>query len=151
MITEYYYLSRTLPPDDGQVMHFGEYLVRENILSAHQILKALDEQRKRRKFIPLLLVELGMMDDHRALKLCTISNEEHKDVLDIMREEGIISQQQSNRIRIARDKSGPPLGQLLVEMGFIDEQTCYENLKLYEAQKQGTAGTTLSAAVQAEP
>ena len=142
MITEYYYLSRTLPLDDGQVMHFGEYLVRENILSAHQILKALDEQRKRRKFIPLLLVELGMMDDHRALKLCTISNEEHK---------GIISQQQSNRIRIARDKSGPPLGQLLVEMGFIDEQTCYENLKLYEAQKQGTAGTTLSAAVQAEP
>ena len=75
-------------------MHFGEYLVHENLLSAHQILKALDEQRRRRKFIPLLLVELGIMEDFRALKLCAISAENHEDFLDSMRSEAIISKQQ---------------------------------------------------------
>ena len=116
-------------------MHFGEFLVQEKILSAHQILKALEEQRRRRRFIPMLLVEQGVMEDYRALNLCARSDERHEDFLDTLCDEGVISAEQSFIIKEAWANSGPQLGQMLVEMGFIDEQTRDDALRKFEATK----------------
>ena len=116
-------------------MHFGEYLVQQKFLSAHQILKALAEQRRRRKFIPLLLVESGAMPDYQALKLCTVADQNCEDFLDVLRREGCISSQQFTQIRIAWMGSGPPLGRLLVELGFMNEETRVAALEEFEAQQ----------------
>lgn len=116
-------------------MHFGEYLVQEKILSAHQILKALDEQRRRRHFIPLLLVELGAMPDYQALKLCTQADMNYEDFLEVLLREGIVSQQQCTQIRTRWMKSGPPLGRLLVEMGLINEATLLTALDEFETAR----------------
>jgi len=116
-------------------MHFGEYLVQQKILSPHQILKALDKQRRRRIFIPLQLVELGAMPDYQALRLCTQADLNHEEFLDVLLNEGLVSQQQCTQIRIAWMRSGPPLGSLLVEMGLINEEIRAVVLEEFEAQK----------------
>lgn len=112
-------------------MHYGEYLVQEKILSAHHILKALQEQRRRRKYLPLLLVEIGAMEDFRALRLATIADYNQQDFLEVLDSEGIISQEQYEMIKEAWTKSGPPLGHLLVEMGYMDEQTRIDSLEQF--------------------
>lgn len=117
-------------------MHFGEYLVQQKILSAHQILKALAEQGKRREFIPLLLVEMGALEDYRALRFCTIAQKESTDVLEVLVREKFINEEQCDQIRLAWARSGPPLGRLLVELGFMDEETLVEALEEFEAEKQ---------------
>jgi len=117
-------------------MHFGEYLVQQKALSAHQVLKALAEQRRRRRFIPLLLVELGAMPDYQVLRFCTQADLNHEDFLEVLVREGYISSQQCVQIRLAWMRSGPPLGSLLVEMGFMNEETREEMLGDFEAEKQ---------------
>lgn len=116
-------------------MHFGDYLVQRKILSAHQILKALAEQRRRRKFLPLLLVELGALEDHRALHFCSQADQSNEDFLDVLLHEGFVSQEQCELIRNTWMRSGPPLGRLLVELGFMDEGTREEVLEDFEAEK----------------
>ena len=117
-------------------MHFGEYLVQQKILSAHQILKALGEQRKQRKFIPLLLVELGAMPDFQALKFCTMADRNFEDFVEVLLREGCISEEQCTQIRHAWMSSGPPLGRVLVELGFMNEETRKEVLGDFEAEKE---------------
>lgn len=117
-------------------MHFGEFLVHKHILSAHQVLKALQEQRRRRHFIPLLLVELGALPDYCALKFCTEADQNGEDFLEIIMREGIISQQQCTQIRTTWRRSGPPLGQMLVELGLINEATLIAALEEYEAYRK---------------
>ncbi len=109
--------------------------MQQKILSAHQILKALAKQRQRRKFVPLLLVEMGALADYRALHYSSIAEQSHSGFLEILVNEGFISAQQSSQIRAAWMNSGPPLGSLLVEMGFVDELTCAEALEAFEAEK----------------
>lgn len=116
-------------------MHFGEFLVQQKVMSAHQILKALAEQRRRRKFIPLLLVELGAMEDYRALHYCSLADSQYEDFLEVLLRENIVSQEQCDQIRAAWMKSGPPLGRLLVELGFMDEDTRAAVLEEFEAEK----------------
>lgn len=116
-------------------MYFGEYLVQQKILSPHQILKALDKQRSRRIFIPLQLVELGAMPDYQALHLCTQADLNHEDFLDVLLNEGLISQQQCTQIRITWMRSGPPLGSLLVEMGLMNEEIRAVVLEEFEAKR----------------
>ena len=112
--------------------------MQQKILSAHQILKALQEQRRRRRFIPLLLVELGAMPDYQALRLCTIADLNYEDFLEVLLRERFVSQQQCTQIRTTWMRSGPPLGRLLVEMKLIDEETRTTALEDFEAAKART-------------
>lgn len=116
-------------------MHFGEYLVQRKVLSAHQILKGLAEQSRQRKFIPLLLVELGALADHRALHYCATAGQNHTGFLEVLLREGLISEKQCSQIHDTWMSSGPPLGHLLVEMGLVDAETCAEMLEDFEAEK----------------
>ncbi len=116
-------------------MHFGEFLVQQKILSAHQILKALDVQRRQRHYIPLLMVEQGALPDYRALRMCTQADEHYEDFLEVLVREGLVNQQQSDMIRSAWIRSGPPIGRLLVELGYINEQVLEESLEEFDATK----------------
>lgn len=116
-------------------MHFGEFLVQRKVLSAHQILKALAEQRRRRWFIPLLLVDQGALEDYRSLHYYAQAGHSSEAYLEILFQEKMISREQLDRIRTTWIQSGPPLGDLLVELGFIDECTRDEMLDEFEAEK----------------
>ncbi len=116
-------------------MQFGEYLVQNRILSAHQILKALAEQRRRRTFIPLLLVDLGGLADYRALHYYNVAEKNSEDFLEVLLREGFISEEQCVQIRTAWMRSGPPLGKLLVELGFMNEESRAAVLEEYEVLK----------------
>lgn len=116
-------------------MQFGEYLVKRKILSAHHILKALAEQRRRRKFLPLLMVELNVLADYRSLRYCTAADQNSEDFLDFLLREGIISKPQFSQLQTTWMQSGPPLGQLLVEMGFLDNDTLECVLEEFAAEK----------------
>ena len=109
--------------------------MQKKVLSAHQVLKALAEQRRRRIFVPLLLVELDSMEDYRALRYYSQADHSSEAFLDVLVEEKVISKEQCARIRSTWIKSGPPLGRLLVEMGFIDEGTRVEMLDAFEAER----------------
>lgn len=126
-------------------MHFGEYLVKQKILSAHQVLKALAEQSRRRHSIPLLLVEQGSLTDYVALKFCTQADQNYEDFLEVLLREGYISQQQCTQLRTTWMRSGPPLGLLLVEMGLIDESTRREALAEFEASNRREATTACAS------
>jgi hypothetical protein len=116
-------------------MHFGEFLVHRKVLSAHQILKGLAEQRKRRQYIPLLLVEQGSLPDYRALRMCSKAEESRDDFLEVLVEEQFITAEQGEQIRSVWMRSGPPLGQILVELGFMNEETLAATLKEFEEEK----------------
>ena len=116
-------------------MHFGEFLVQKKILSAHQVLKALAEQRRRRRFLPLLLVEQNSLEDYRALRYYAQAEQSSEAFLEVLVEEKLISKEQCSRIRSTWTRSGPPLGSLLVEMGFMDESTRVELLDSFEAER----------------
>ena len=120
-------------------MHFGEWLVKNRIVSAHQILKGLDQQRKQRHFIPLLLVEQGSLPDYQALRYCTQADQNYEDFLEVLLGEGMISQEQCALIRAAWVRSGPPLGKLLVKLGFLSEDALLEALEEFEAAKRAAA------------
>jgi hypothetical protein len=121
--------------DWAAMIHLGEYLVKRKVLSAIHLLKALAEQRKRRKYLPLLLVELGALADHRALRYCSLADQKGKDFLEVLRCEGVISKAQCQQIRLTWMQSGPPIGQLLVEMGFLNRETLEMVLEEFEAEK----------------
>lgn len=116
-------------------MHFGEYLVQRRVLSAHQILKALAEQNRRRKFVPLLLADQGAMPDYRVLHLWTQADDRHEDFLEVMKGERFVSPEQCKLIRRSWMRSGPPLGRLLIELGCIDSKKCVDMLKEFEFLK----------------
>lgn len=116
-------------------MHFGDYLVSRKVLSAHQVLKALAEQNRQRKFLPLLLVDLGAMEDYRVLKYCKRAQERNEDFLDVLLEERYISKTQHRELRATWMNSGPPLGKILVSLGFMDESTKEALLAEFEAEK----------------
>lgn len=117
-------------------MHFGDFLVQQKVLSAHQVLRALAEQRRRRQFIPLLLVELEILPDYQALHYCSKADVTGSDFLDVMVHEGLISDEQRLLIHDRWMCSGPPLGILLVEMGLMDAQTRQELLDEFEAERE---------------
>lgn len=116
-------------------MHFGEYLVQRRVLSAHQILKALAEQNRRRKFVPLLLADQGAMPDYRVLSLWSQADDRHEDFLEVLMAEKFVSLEQSKMIRRSWMRSGPPLGRLLIELGCIDGKKCVDLLKAFEILK----------------
>lgn len=116
-------------------MHFGEYLVQRRVLSAHQILKALAEQNRRRKFVPLLLADQGVIPDYRVLKLWTQADDHHEDFLEILKGERFVSPEQYKLIRRSWMRSGPPLGRLLIELGWIEGKKCADMLKAFEILK----------------
>ena len=120
-------------------MHFGEYLVQKKVLSAHQILKTLAEQNRRRKYIPLLLADQGSLPDYRVLRLCSQADNNRKDFLEVLLSEKIVTSEQCKKIRRSWIQSGPPLGRLLVEMGWIDGKTCVDMLENFEARKAAEA------------
>ena len=116
-------------------MHFGDYLVSRKVLSAHQVLKALAEQNRQRKFLPLLLVEMGAMEDYRVLNFCRRAQERNEDFLDVLLDERFISKSQYRELHNTWMKSGPPLGKILVTLGFMDDATKQELLEEFEAEK----------------
>jgi len=116
-------------------MHFGEFLVQQKVLSAHQVLKGLAAQHARRSFIPLLLVDMGAIADYRALRYCTLADQNQGEFLDVLLTEKVISKQQYDQIRTAWMHSGPPLGLLLVELGFMNQDTLAITLEEFEREK----------------
>lgn len=110
--------------------------MQQKILSAYTIVKALAEQSRRRKYLPLLLVELGALPDHHALHLCSKAASEHKEFLEVLLADGLISSEQGDVIRTAWMESGPQLGRVLIDMDFIDARTCTNALENFEIIKE---------------
>jgi len=109
--------------------------VKQKVLSAHQILKGLAAQRKRRQYIPLLLVDQGALPDYRALRMCTQAEDNHEDFLEVLMHKQFINAEQCKMIRATWMRSGPPLGQILVELGLMNEETLADVLEEFEEEK----------------
>ena len=84
---------------------------------------------------PLLLVEQNSLEDYRALRYYAMAEQSSEAFLEVLVEERLISKEQSSRIRSSWTRSGPPLGSLLVELGFMDEATRVEMLDAFEAER----------------
>lgn len=110
-------------------MRFGEFLVHSNTVSEQAVLRALGEQQRRRPYIPQLMVEAKCLSGGQALRLCRLADDRQMEFLEVVKQEGLVTQEQADRIYETWRRSTPKVGEILVEMGVISRATLEEKLR----------------------
>lgn len=114
-------------------VRFGEYLVLVGDATAAQVLVALGEQRRRRPFLPELMVRLGFMSDTDVLRLYRVAEERGQEFIATLHEEGKLSRSQALQIDSNWRASGPPIGVIMTELGMISNETREQRLREFAA------------------
>lgn len=130
----------------------GDQLVREGIIDAQQLERAVEEQKRTGKLMGKILVELGLVKEELLVEFLKrqMRARDFRRLGDILVEEGKVTQAQLDATLEMSQRSGQKLGSVLVKKGFLEEQTLVEILsaKLDVAsvnlQKTEVAGSVIS-------
>jgi hypothetical protein len=101
-------------------MLFGQYLLEAEVVSEEQLLEALLVQQERRTSLPRLAFESGIVD--RSSCLGALHSDDSPGFVDGLAATNQLSPFQLERLISLWRKSAPPLGMLLVELGFISDE-----------------------------
>jgi type IV pilus assembly protein PilB len=102
----------------------GDQLVREGIIDAHQLERAVEEQKRTGKLMGKILVEQGLVKEdllHAFLKK-QMRSRDYRRLGDILVEEGKVTRAQLDATLEMSQRSGQKLGSVLVKKGFIEER-----------------------------
>lgn len=130
----------------------GDQLVREGIIDAQQLERAVEEQKRTGKLMGKILVELGLVKEELLVEFLKrqMRARDFRRLGDILVEEGKVTQAQLDATLEMSQRSGQKLGSVLVKKGFLEEQALVEILsaKLDVAsvnlQKTEVAGSVIS-------
>lgn len=111
-------------------MKFGEYLVENGLIDMEQLDAALEEQQRRRGHLPRLLIEQGLMSDESIVLAMERAKCADLSLLEVAEQRGDITAEQRVEIEQRHRESGPRLGELMVEMGMIDNETRIRSLAI---------------------
>jgi hypothetical protein len=125
-------------------MKFGEYLVHFGLVSRNDVLRTLEEQNRRRTFIPRMLVDRGILSAEDALKYWDDAIEQPEDYLVNMVISGHITHQQGAEVRNAWRRSAPPIDILLVQLEILTEEGRCQALAQFMDTSRSGATTVLS-------
>ncbi|MBI5364633.1 MAG: hypothetical protein HZA53_15765 [Planctomycetes bacterium] len=113
-------------------MHFGQFLIQEGAITPHQILDALDEQRRSMPFLGRLAVEHEVMTVEAVLEVLDAlkhggANGTHFG--DVAVALGFVDEATRTRLLELQRNSFPPLGEVLVRQGALDAREMAQMLK----------------------
>lgn len=131
-------------------MRFGKFLTTRGILSAAQVLAALGEQSRRRRFLPQFLAESGVVSADYALEYETAGSCADSELLADTYRQGLLTARQYNAIEMTWKASAPPLGEILVEQGFLSSERLQELLLEYHASESSASMPTRSSRLTAK-
>lgn len=95
-----------------------------------QLQAALEEQVRRRCHLPRLLIEEGLMSDESIVLALEQAKFADIGLLESAERRGDITTEQRVEIEQRHRQTGPRLGELLVELGMIDNETRIRSLAI---------------------
>lgn len=102
-------------------MRFGQFLARRALVSALEVLSALEEQARRRTFLSVMLARAGFLSADFALEsTATFGRNDEELLVDSFRR-GVISARDYQNFDREWRASAPPLGEILVERGQLSQ------------------------------
>jgi type IV pilus assembly protein PilB len=115
--------------EPGGEPRLGELLLRENLITSEQLHRALEAQRQPGKYVPLgqILLNQGAIRRDR-LQAILVRHGKRARLGEILLKGGAISEEQLEAAQSARKDYGLPLGEMLVKLDYITEESLRQNL-----------------------
>jgi len=119
-------------PQERETMLFGEFLVRRGAVTEEEMLKALDEQKKRR----LPLGTVAIMENFLTFKdVYTVLNAQveqpAKRFGEVALELGLLTPETLENLLALQREKNPHVGEVLVELGLLDRERLLSELNVY--------------------
>ncbi len=129
---------------------FGQFLLERGVISAPQLLAAIDAQRASNPLLGELAVRKGWLDETQARRIQQRQRVEDRRFGDIALEMGVLDQDRLDALLAAQKDGRKRLGQVLLEQGAIDAGRLQVEIAAHQAE-QVQARHVLEAAVAAHP
>lgn len=114
----------------------GQFLLEQGLISAAQLLAALDAQRASNPMLGALAQARGWLDAKQAAQINDRQKREDKRFGDIAQDMGLLTASQVDAL-IAEQQAGRKLfGAILVEQGVLDDATLGAALKAHAAERE---------------
>ena len=115
--------------DESEPLRLGELLVREGLITPEQLNRALESQQRPGKYVPLgqILLNHGAI---RRDELRTVLSRYNKRARlgEILVRSGAITEEQLDAARAVQAEHQLPLGEMLMKLNFISEETLRQSL-----------------------
>jgi hypothetical protein len=96
-------------------MRFGKFLTERGVVCAADVLSGLAEQARRRKYLPIMLAEAGVVTAESALERDDSILRNDEELLVDSYRRGLLSARHYHHLETAWRLSAPPIGEILVE------------------------------------
>ena len=101
-------------------MRFGLYLYHQGIISAEQLISAVEEQQKHTPPVGQLAIEAGLVSVHNLFDIVKAQSGVKRDRFgDIATEMGLMSRTELADVLMTQSDLRPPLREVLVEQGVL--------------------------------
>lgn len=128
----------------------GQFLLERGVITAPQLLAAIDAQRASNPLLGELAVRQGLLDDAQARRINQRQRVEDRRFGDIALEMGVLDQAQLDALLDTQKAGRKLIGQVLVEQGVIDAGRLDAELALHRSG-QDQARDTLDRVVASHP
>ena len=114
----------------------GQFLLERGVVTAPQLLAAIEAQRASNPLLGELAVARGMLDEAQARRINQRQRVEDRRFGDIALEMRVLDQAQLDTLLEAQKAGRKMIGQVLVEQGVIDAARLEEELALHRADQE---------------
>jgi hypothetical protein len=115
--------GRTFNPWGDDLMRLGTHLVGKGLVTAEQIVQALDQQMKERIPIGQLAIRTGYLTLGQVFKILSLQAERHRPFGRIAVELGFLTEDKVTELLRIQARRNRSVEEILVQMGAIDRAT----------------------------
>ncbi len=114
----------------------GQFLLERGVITAPQLLAAIEAQRASNPLLGELAVRQGLLDEAQARRINERQRVEDRRFGDIALDMGVLDQAQLDALLEAQKTQRKMLGQVLLEQGVLDAQRLDAELALHRASQE---------------
>lgn len=108
--------------------YFGEYLISKNIITDEQLVIALIEQMKLSAPIPVIANNLHIFTNQEFLQIFKYQTEKGSEFIQACKDLNLWTADKQNKIYQQLSKNRPPIGQVIVNLGFAKLEVLTKSL-----------------------
>lgn len=127
---------------EGDMIHFGTFLVREGLATPEHIVQALDRQLEKQMAIGKIALEHRLIEMKHMFNILNRQVDTNLKFCDIAIALGYLTREQVDFILAIQMAKRPKIGEILVEMGVISPQQLEEALDGYAQLKTSANSKT---------
>ena len=118
-------------------MRFGVYLMRRDVITADQLVEALEEQLKRQPPLGQLAIEEGVLTVREVVEVLQLQAKLASTRFgDAAMQLGVLTREQVADLLMQQTDRIPPLTDIVAELGFTNDQTLADELACYRRDMQ---------------